>query len=76
MMTSKQNTELKPLSDYAPHEKVAWFDETYNDAIWYLEYLETHGHESKDCEHYTFEWCMELLGDNVWKRWNAVEQLY
>lgn len=66
-MASNSKTELKKLSDYTTDEKIAWFDETYNDAMWYLVYLETHKYKSKYCEHYTFDWCMELLGENVWE---------
>ena len=66
--------ELKKLLDYSDAEKVAWFDETYKQAMDDLESLEENEAQPKDCESIAFERCMELLGPGVWARWNAVEQ--
>jgi len=64
---------MKKLNEYSTEEKIAWFDKMHNKALEQLVFIEEHRHEPDDCEHYTWEAVMEILGTDIWKRWNAAD---
>ena len=65
---------MKELDEYTNEEKIKWFDETYNNALEQLVFIEKHRHEPKDCQQFTWEAVMELLGTDIWKRWNVADE--
>lgn len=62
---------MKILNEYTDEEKIKWFDKMYNNAREQLEYVEGQGCEPKDCTQHTWEAVIELMGLDVWERWNA-----
>lgn len=63
--------KIKELNEYTDEEKIKWFNGVYNDVREQVMYMEEHGHEPKDCAHHTWEAVIELLGADIWVRWNA-----
>ena len=61
---------MKLLNEYTNEEKIEWFDKMYNEAREQLRYIEEHGYEHKNCEYYTWVTVIELMGKDIWRRWN------
>ena len=65
---------MKELGEYTNEEKIEWFDKMYNKALEQIIFIEKNRYEPDDCEHFTWEAVMELLGADVWERWNAADE--
>lgn len=63
---------MKRLEEYTTLEMLDWFEKMYKEAKRQFEYLQEHGHEEKDAEHYTWETVIELLGEDIWEEWNKL----
>lgn len=64
---------MKLLNEYTNKEKIEWFDKMYNEAREQLRYIEEHGYERKNCAQYTWKAIIELMGKNIWRRWNEAD---
>lgn len=73
---SLRNMAIKPLHEFTPEEKVAFFDEQYNNVItYYLKPIEDEGYVNEDDEHYAWEELMVTVArnkDTFWKYFNSL----
>ena len=73
---SLRNMAIKPLHDFSTEEKVAFFDEQYNNVIeYYLKPTEDNGYTNEDDTHYAWEQLMVTVArhkDTFWKYYNSL----
>ena len=67
---------IKPLHEFSPKEKIAFFDEQYNNVIeYYLKPIEDEGYVNEDDEHYAWEHLMVTVArdkDTFWKYFSSL----
>ena len=64
---------VKSLESYSPEEKIEWFDKMYAEMLRQLEHKESPDyHEDNDDAHYTWESCLQILGEDIFKYWNSI----
>jgi len=66
----KENIIYKQLNEYSDKEKLELFEKFYEYAKEIFEYVVENGYELKDCKQWAFEMILELLGKDIWYKYN------
>lgn len=69
---AKAAFQPKSKAEYTVEEKIAFFDDTYNNALRILREQETNGYHDEDEPMYAYQNMMNLLGKDFWKYFNSI----